>query len=181
MTCREGHPARHPDFEPGNQFGLATKHGAFSPRKVGARAELVRSDLLQSRPDLADDPDSALPTELYCRAVAREELAHEGLEHAAAHGLPISPRLLEAATAAARAANELGTGLGIGPRASAELRQIKAQTAVTMSVLVREAPAVLEALRQTLTALGLDERSEEFSSVFADRLALVAGDDDDEE
>ena len=50
-----------------------------------------------------------------------------------------------------------------------------------MSTLVREAPAVLEAMRQTLAALGLAERSEEFDQVFAQKLALVAGDDDDEE
>jgi hypothetical protein len=32
-----------------------------------------------------------------------------------------------------------------------------------------------------LTALGLAERTEEFSSVFADRLALVAGDDEEDD
>ena len=40
MTCRPGHPPRHPDFEPGNV--VAVKHGAWSPRHVDPLAtELV--------------------------------------------------------------------------------------------------------------------------------------------
>jgi len=178
MTCRPGHPERHPDFEVGNE--LAMKYGAWSPRVQGKRAEFVRAELFVTRPDLAA-PEHALPVAAYCRQTAIHELGSEEIERAAEQNRAMTPRLVESTTAAGRHAKELADWLGVGPRAEAELRQIKAQTAVTMSVLVREAPAVLEALRQTLTALGLDERTEEFSSVFADRLALVAGDDDDEE
>lgn len=180
MTCRPGHPARHPDFEEGNQFGLAFKHGAYSPRVQGKRAELVRAELFVTRPDLAA-PEHALLVAAFCRQTAIHELGAEEIERAAEHNRTMTPRLIESTTAAGRHAKELADWLGIGPRAEAELRQIKAQTAVTMSVLVREAPAVLEALRQTLTALGLAERTEEFSSVFADRLALVAGDDEEDD
>lgn len=167
-----------PPFEPGNQVAVgntaALVHGAYSPRKVGERAELVRQELLTLSPSLADDPESASPLALYCRAVAREELAHEAIEHAAAASSPISPRLLEAASAAARVAKELGDALGIGPRAAAELRQIRASTALTMSVLAREAPLVVEAMVRTLDALGLAERAEEFNQQLAQQLALVA-------
>lgn len=167
-----------PPAGPGN--GLALTHGAYSPRKVGERAELVLTDLLVSRPDLADDFGSSLPIGAYCQALARSELAHEGIEQAAAAGRPVNARLLESASAAARVAKELGDTLGIGPRAEAELRQIKAQTAVTVSVLVREAPAVLEALHRTLAALGLAERADAFNTEFAQQLALVAGGDDED-
>ena len=87
----------------------------------------------------------------------REELSHEGIERMAANG-PISTRLLEAASAAARVARELGDALGVGPRAAAELHQIRAETALSMAVLAREAPAVLAAIQRALAACGLEER-----------------------
>lgn len=161
-------------FEVGNLANL--RHGARSPRKVGERAELVRADLLQSRPDLADDPESALPVALFCRAVAREELAHEGLERAGVNSLPISPRLLEAASAAARVARELGDGLGIGPRASAELRQIQTETALSLSLLAQQAPAVLAAINRALAACGLAERGDEVIAALDAALVEVAED-----
>jgi len=164
---------RHPPFEPGHE--LSVRHGAYSPRKVGARAEIVRDELLDLVPGLADDPESASPLAAYCRATAREELAHEAIE-----GGNLSPRLLEAASASARVAKELGDALGIGPRAAAELRQIRAQTALTMSELARQAPAVLEAVRRTLEALGLGPRSDEFERQLALELEEVAGDDEDD-
>ena len=157
-------------FEPGNLVAL--RHGARSPRKVGERAELVRADLLSSCPGLAEDAESALPVELYCRAVAREELAHEGLERAATNNLPISPRLLEAASAAARVARELG----IGPRASAELSQIRTETALSLSLLVQQAPAVLAAIQRALAACGLAERGEEIVAALDVALVEVAED-----
>jgi hypothetical protein len=170
-----------PPFEPGNRFGeLSVRHGAYSPRVVGQRAEIVRAELLELAPALGEDPESASPLSLYCRSVAREELGHEAIERAAAEGRDISPRLLEATTAAARAARELGDSLGIGPRAAAELRQIRAQTALTMSELARQAPAVLEAVRRTLEALGLGPRSDEFEQQLALELEEVAGDDEDD-
>jgi hypothetical protein len=184
---------RHPDFEPGNTAHL--RHGAYSVRKVGERAEIVRAELLDLVPSL-DDPESASLVALYARATAREELAHEAIEAGSLtpHVLEIirkqfpqmlqpgnvSPRLLEAASAAARVAKELGDSLGVGPRASAELRQIRAQTALTMSELARQAPMVLEAVRRTLAALGLDGRSDEFEQQLALQLEEVTGDDEED-
>lgn len=160
-------------FTEGNS--ISTRHGAYSPRLVGERAELVRADLLRSRPDLADDPEALLPLELYCRAVAREELSHEGIERMAANG-PISTRLLEAASAAARVARELGDALGVGPRAAAELHQIRAETALSMAVLAREAPAVLAAIQRALAACGLEERGPEVFAALSAALLEVEAD-----
>jgi hypothetical protein len=174
LTCRPGHPARHEPFEPGHL--LALKHGAYSPRLVGERAELVRSDLLAALPGLTEDPESTLPVALYCRAVAREELAHEGLEAAVASGKPISPRLLEAASAAARVARELGDGLGVGPRASAELSQIRAETALSLAQLAQQAPAVLAALNRALAVCGLAERAQEVVAALGAALTEVSED-----
>jgi hypothetical protein len=177
VTCRPDHPARHEDFAEGNLARV--RHGAYSPRKQAERAELVLRDLLASRPDLGD-PELLLPLQLFARATAAHELAHEGLENAAASGSAISARLLEAASSAARAAHELGAELGVGPLAQAQLRQVKAQTALSLATLAREAPSVIAALRQTLAVLGLSGRVEEFSLTFAEQLALVAGDDDED-
>ncbi len=151
----------------------------YSERKIGERASEVLADLAQVMPDLVNDPDSAALVGLYVRAVAREQLGHLALERASAANAPISPRLLEAVSAAARVAKELGDSLGVGPRASAELRQIRAQTALTMSELARQAPAVLEAVRRTLVALGLNERGDEFEQQLALQLEEVAGDDEE--
>jgi hypothetical protein len=162
-----------PPFAPGHELSL--KHGAWSPRKVGERAQVVRDEILDLVPGLADDPESASPLALYCRAVAREELCHEAIENG-----NMSPRLVEASSTSARVAKELGDAIGLGPRASAELRQIRAQTALTMSELARQAPEVLEAVRRTLAALGLDARSDEFEQQLAYQLEEVAGDDEDD-
>ena len=146
-----------PPFEGGNLAHL--RHGAFSSRVVGQRAGLVLQEILAQRPGLADDPESASPLALYCRAVAREELAHEAIEAGSIsprlleivrQRMPeaiqpgnVSPRLLEAASAAARVAAELGAQLGIGPRAAAELRQIRSQAALNVAALAQQAPLVL--------------------------------------
>jgi hypothetical protein len=118
----------------------------------------VRDELLRLVPGLADDPESASPLALYCRAVAREELAHEAIEAGSLsprvleiirRQFPqmvqpgnVSPRLLEAATAAARVASELGAQLGIGPLAGAQLRQVRSQAALNVAALLQQAPAV---------------------------------------
>jgi hypothetical protein len=179
-----------PPFEPGHELSL--RHGTYSPRVVGARAELVRAELLDLVPGLADDPESASPLALYCRAVAREELAHEAIEAGSLspHVLEIirkqfpqmlqpgnvSPRLLEAATAAARVASELGAQLGIGPRAAAELRQIRSQAALNVAQLAQQAPLVLAAIRQALTLCGLAERAQDVVAALDQALQEVTDD-----
>jgi hypothetical protein len=190
---------RHPPFEPGNELAvkpgndLSLKHGAYSARVVGARAEVVRAELLALVPGLADDPESASPLALYCRAVAREELAHEAIEAGSLSPrvleiirkqFPqmiqpgnVSPRLLEAATAAARAASELGAQLGIGPRASAELRQIRSQAALNVASLAQQAPLVLAAIQRALTVCGLAERAQDVVAALDRALMEVTEDD----
>jgi hypothetical protein len=164
------HSERYPDFAPGNTLSL--RHGAYSFRQVGARAEIVRAELLELVPSLADDPESASPLALYVRAVAREELAHEAIEAG-----NMSPRLLEAATAAARAASELGAQLGIGPRAAAELRQIRSQAALNVAALAQQAPLVLAAIQRALTVCGLAERSQDVVAALDAALMEVTEDD----
>jgi hypothetical protein len=183
---------RHPPFEPGHE--LALKHGAYSPRKVGERAEIVRDELLDLIPGLGDDPESASPLALYARAVAREELAHEAIEAGSLspHVLEIirkqfpamlqpgnvSPRLLEAATAAARVASELGAQLGIGPLAGAQLRQVRSQAALNVAALLQQAPAVMAAIERALRATGLEEHSERFTAALDAALVEVMQDGD---
>ncbi len=166
-----------PPFAPGHELSL--KHGVYSERKIGEKGAEVLADLADVMPALVSDPDSAALVGLYVRAVAREQLGHLAIERLVANKLPIPPRLLEAVSAAARVAKEVGDSLGVGPRAGAELRQIRAQTALTMSELARQAPAVLEAVRRTLAALGLNERGEEFEQQLALQLEEVAGDDEE--
>jgi hypothetical protein len=167
-----------PPFAQGHELSL--KDGAWSRRKIGDEAEVIRAELLTVRPDLAA-PEWAPLVDLYSQQAGSASMKHKSMQRNGANGAPIPDRSAEAASALTKVAKELLNEMGAGPRAAAELRQIQAQTALTMSVLVREAPGVLEAMRQTLSALGLAERCDEFGQVFAQKLALVAGDDDDDE
>jgi hypothetical protein len=103
-------------------------------------------------------------------------LAHEGLELSFAAGKPVSPRLLEAASSAARVAKELGDGLGVGPRAQAELSQIRTETALSLSLLAQQAPAVLAAIQRALAVCGLAERGDEVIAALDAALVEVAED-----
>ena len=119
MTCRPGHPPRHPDFEPGNE--LALRHGTYSPRAVAERAALVHASLLEVAPWCAED--RYLPSvNRYLQATARETLAHEALMA----GGKLSTRLLETATAAARLAWQMGDQLGLTPAGHARLKMLTA-------------------------------------------------------
>lgn len=162
-------PWQRPPFEPGHL--LSTKHGAYSPRKVGERADIVRAELLTQRPDLALDPECAQPLALYCRSVAREELGHQAIEAGT-----LNARLLESVSAAARVARELGDALGIGPRAAAELREVRSRAALNVATLARETPLVLGAMEAALASLGLAARLEEFRQALGAQLAEIAGD-----
>ena len=161
-------PWQRPPFEPGNT--LSMRHGAYSQRRQAERAEIVRGELLVDRPDLAA-PEVATLVAAYARAIARDELASEALESG-----EMNSRLLESASSAGRLVKELATELGVGDRASAELREIRSRAALNVSQLAREAPAVLDALRRTLDALGLAGRIDEFTATFAAELEAVAGD-----
>ena len=66
---------------------LSMRHGVYSPRAQGKRAELVRADLFATRPDLAADEHQLLVA-LYCRQTAIHELGSEEIERAAANNRP---------------------------------------------------------------------------------------------
>jgi hypothetical protein len=182
---------RHDDFEPGNELSL--RHGAYSVRKVGERAEIVRSELLAQRPDLAD-PESASTLSLYCRALAREEICHLAVEAGSLspHVLEVikrqfpqmlqpgnvSPRLIEATTAAARVASELGAQLGIGPLASAQLREVRSKAALNVAALLQQAPSIMAAIAKALRATGLEAHSERFTAALDAALVEVMHDGD---
>lgn len=155
-------------FKAGNELQLV--HGAYSSRLQAERAETVRSELLIDRPDLAA-PEQATLVAAYARAVARDELSQEAIE-----GGTMNARLLESASSAGRLVKELGTELGIGDRAAAELRQIRSQAALNVATLARETPLVLAAMEAALIALGLTERVEEFRQALGAQLAEIAGD-----
>lgn len=119
MTCREGHPARHPDFERGNTLSLV--HGAYSERAIEAKAEEVHAALLEYAPWCAEER-YAPSLQRYLRAAAREELAHRALMD----NPKLSPRLLEAATSAARLAWAMADQLGLTPAGHARLKVLVA-------------------------------------------------------
>jgi hypothetical protein len=110
---------RHPDFEPGNAAALV--HGTYSPRAIAERAELVHTSLLDVAP-WVDEPHFAPSVHRYLQATARETLAHDALMASP----KLSPRLLEAATAAARLAWAMGDALGLTPAGHAKLKMLVA-------------------------------------------------------
>jgi hypothetical protein len=185
-------PATRPPFEDGNLVAL--RHGAYSSRIVGARAEVVRAELAELVPGLADDPESGSLVALYCRAVAREEICHLAIEAGSLspHVLEVirkqfpamlqpgnvSPRLIESASAAARVAKELGDSLGIGPLASAQLREVRSKAALNIAALLQQAPSIMAAIAKALRATGLEEHSERFTAALDAALVEVMQQDD---
>lgn len=111
-----------PPFEPGNQ--VAVKHGAYSDRAIAERAQHVHEHLLELVPWCAA-PEYAPSVHRYIAATAREQLAHEALMGG---GKP-PPRLLEAATSAARLAWKMGDELGLTPAGHAKLKLLFADAA----------------------------------------------------
>jgi hypothetical protein len=91
-------------------------------------------------PHLATE-ENALALSAYAMSRARVELLSVAIEAAVAQAgaVKLGARIIEAVTAASREEAQQRASLGLDPRSLAELRQLKAQTAVTMSVLVREA------------------------------------------
>jgi hypothetical protein len=168
------HSERYPDFEANNTLSL--RHGTYSPRVVGQVAELVRTELLAQRPDLAG-PEMATAVGLFCRASAREQIGHLALERASAANAPISPRLLESVSAAARVAKELADSLGLSPRSAAELRAITTSVRLTEALLAQIIPEMPQAIREALDAVGAGESVEMFTHVFV--AALRRGGEED--
>jgi hypothetical protein len=96
-------------------------HGAYSEQAIAERAELVHGHLLEVCPWLTA-PHFAPAVQRYVQATARETLAHDGLMAST----KLSPRLLEAATAAARLAWQMGDALGLTPAGHARLKMLVA-------------------------------------------------------
>jgi len=127
MTCRPGHPERHPDFEPGNLQAL--KHGAYSDRAIAARAELVRPRLYEVCPWLHETQD-VIAVDRFLRAEARALILHEYVTSKPVDQVPL--RAFEQATAADNLAAKLGSTLGLDPTGRARLQQTVASTELTL-------------------------------------------------
>ena len=133
MTCRPGHPPRHPPFEPGNR--LAVVHGAESPALVAERAELVHAELKEAAPWVTDLDGEAVAR--YCQAEARSRMLHDHIEKTVtAKGVTGVPsRTWEQATAASRLAATLGGLLGLDPMSRARLQRDASQAGRNMADL----------------------------------------------
>ncbi|MGH9120468.1 MAG: hypothetical protein ACRDYC_00750, partial [Acidimicrobiales bacterium] len=129
-----GHPARHPDFAPGNVEHVT--HGARSPRIVEERAASMRTGLLDVAPWL-DCPEYAMATARFLRAEARALLLHSWIvEVSKTQGVgKVAVRLWEQVTAADRLAAQLGNVLGLDPLGLARLRQATAGSVLAESSL----------------------------------------------
>src|SRR5579863_855831 len=108
MTCRDGHPARHPDFEPGNTAAL--KHGANSPRRVAELAAEVREVLAEHHPWTLQ-PQFADAVERYAASVVVEQLLTWHILEAAETGGMAASRVFEQRTAATRLSHQLAADL----------------------------------------------------------------------
>jgi hypothetical protein len=153
MSCRPGHPPRHPDFDQGNAAHLV--HGANSPRAIAARAEAVHAELLVAAPYL--DDDKFLPAvSRYLQAAAREALLHSHIvtlsESKGAGEVP--SRVWEQATAATRLAAKLGSDLGLDPLGHARIRALSAGAQVNESSVeeLQRRGAELRAAREARNA-----------------------------
>lgn len=120
MTCREGHAARHPDFEPGNRLGL--RHGAFSPAVLDEHVAEALPAFLDDNPHL-DEPGFRLSVERFLRLEVRARLLHRyAAEVSADRGVDKVPaRIWTEATAADNAATKLGSQLGVDPLSRARI------------------------------------------------------------
>lgn len=153
MTCRPGHPPRHPAFEKGNQFSLVT-HGADSPRAIAARAAEIHDELLAHAPYLNEA--RFLPAvSRYLSAASREALLHDHIVKVSAEkgAGAVSSRLWEQVTAAARLAAKLGSDLGLDPIGHARIRALSVGAEATEHGLT-DLMAQGRAIRQARNDLG---------------------------
>lgn len=135
MTCREGHPPRHPDFTEGN--AVALKHGAGSPRVVDPLAAEIVAEAVEAVPDL-ERPEYRAVVEAWAREEARCRLLSAWLDQ---HGLMDDEgRLRPAEQALHRAetrATNLRSRLGLDPLSAQRIGRDKAQTrALSMALLM---------------------------------------------
>lgn len=135
MTCREGHPPRHPDFTVGN--AMALRHGAHSRRVVDPLAAEIVAEAVEAVPDL-DRPEYRAVVEAWAREEARCRLLtawldQHGLMDGEGHLRPAEQALHRAET---RATN-LRSRLGLDPLSAQRIGRDKAQTrALSMALLM---------------------------------------------
>ena len=185
MTCRPGHPAKFPDFEPGNELAfkpgneLAVRHGGFSAKRIGERAALIFEEVLELAPHLAT-AENFLALSAYAMARARTELLRVAIEAAVAQvgAVKLGARLIEAATGASREEAAQRASLGLDPRSLAELRAISSTADLNLALLTRIAPEVPMAIQEALIALGHGDQVGEFTQHFV--AALRAAEEDNQ-
>ena len=136
MSCREGHAARHEDFEPGN--ALAVKSGARSPRIVEPLVAELVAVATEDAPWLAEGRYSAT-VQAWARAEAQARLLDAWLLERGLHDDKGRLRNAEQALhrAETRAAN-LRTSLGLTPLAAARLGRDRASAALDLAHLWSE-------------------------------------------
>ena len=130
-----------PPFEAGNVVAL--RHGAYSEQAIAERAKDVHARLLEIVP-WCNEPQYAPSVSRYLEATAREQLAHEALTTGAAK---LSPRLLEAATSAARLSWVMADQLGLTPAGHAKLKLLAAG-AIDAEASLADLAAEGQAIRQ---------------------------------
>lgn len=150
-----GGPARgysRQPFQPGVPTTLT--HGAYSPSVIEQRAEQVHGALLEVAPWL--QPLEFSPAvQRYLMATAREAVVHDAV---LAQGAKVSPRLVEAASSAARLSAQLASALGLDPTGHSRLRLLLAGGAKaeeTLADLVSEGRRVRE--ERTVEAVTVEE------------------------
>jgi len=112
-------PGQRPPFPLGHTLSL--KHGGYSARVTGERAQQVLARL-EAVGDLAwlqaqDGP----AVEAWCRAQARAELLHEALDAAEVTSKGLPRFLFDQWAASERLASRLADRLGLAPLARAQL------------------------------------------------------------
>lgn len=136
MSCREGHPPRHPDFEVGNV--VAVKAGHRSPKIVDPLAADIVAEAVQDAPYLAEPKYRATVLawareEARCRLLA-EYLDRQGLFDAEGRLRPAEAAMHRAET---RASN-LRSRLGLDPLSRARLGRDVASAQVSVTTLLAE-------------------------------------------
>ncbi len=127
MTCRPGHPERHPDFGPGNEDSV--KHGADSRRRWQPIADRLEAELLAERPWWAGHRRTVVAL---ARTEAQIELVGGWLDREGlldGDGVP-RPAVALLARLEGRA-QSLRNDLGESPMAMARLLSLVTATAVT--------------------------------------------------
>jgi hypothetical protein len=163
-------------YEEGNEAAL--RHGGFSARRIGERARIIVGEVLELAPHLAQD-EYAFAVSEYAMARAQAELltvAIEALIQSSTNVARLNARLIEAANSSRREAAAQRASLGLDPRSLAELRAISSAADLNVGLLARIAPEVPRAIGEALEALGMGERSDQFTAAFVEALRRIEGD-----